>query len=304
MKKCTYLLLLVVGAISLASCLKMDSLLYSPNTNIEAYELDAFEGTTEIVLDDSYDLPDSIQHLFTLVSDPDGDAKTIHAVYVGDISNIATDTVILYLHGNAGHLDYYWPRIKLLANAGHKNRFGVMAIDYRGYGLSEGPPTEEGLYEDADAAMKWLKDNGLTGDRLVAYGFSLGGAPATELTANVRTLQPSKLMLEAPFASDDVMVQDGSGLSLPGDYFSGLEINNADEIRKVDEPFFWIHGTDDSFLNIETHGEVVFGNYEGTYSEAHRVEGGEHSDVPEVMGYTAYLEVVLEFLELLSLIHI
>ena len=172
-----------------------------------------------------------------------------------------------------------------------------MAIDYRGFGLSEGPPTDEGLYEDADAAMKWLKDNGLTDDRLVVYGYSLGTAPATEITANPRTMRPSKLMLEAPFASDEVMVQDGSGLSMPGDYFSGLQIDNADEIKKVNVPFFWIHGTADSFLSIETHGEVVYKNYAGIYSEAHRVEGGEHSDVPAVMGLEPYLEVVLDFLE-------
>jgi hypothetical protein len=289
--------LILLAAIG-TSCLKMDSFLYNPNTDITEYLLDDFEGETEIDVDASYDLPDSTIHLFTLSSDPDGEAKEIYAVYVGNIANIATDTVILYLHGNAGHLDYYWTRVKLLANVGGKNRYGVMAIDYRGFGLSEGPPSEEGLYQDADAAMVWLKSNGLTSDRLVIYGYSMGSAPATELTANVRTLQPSKLMLEAPFASDEVMVQDGSGLSLPGDYFSGLEINNAEEIRKVDEPFFWIHGTSDSFLNIKTHGEVVFKNYRGSYSEAHRIEGGEHSDVPAVMGYEAYISAVYDFLTL------
>lgn len=287
---------LFIGFLS-SGCLRMDRFLYNPDDSIEEYLLDEFEGETEIVLDDSYALPDSLKHVFTLSSDAEGDIASIYAVYVGDISSIATDTVILYLHGNAGHLDYYWPRIKLLANVGAKNRYGVLAIDYRGYGLSEGTPTEEGLYSDADAALKWLKERGLTNDRLVIYGFSMGSAPATELTANARSMQPSKLMLEAPFASDDVMVQDASGLSLPGNYFSNLEINNAEEIAKVDEPFFWIHGAADSFLSIETHGEVVYKNYRGSFSVAHRVDGGEHSDVPSVMGYDAYSDAVLEFLQ-------
>lgn len=287
---------MVIGFVS-SSCLRMDSFLYNPDDSITEYLLDDFEGETEIQLDASYALPDSTQHVFTLTSDVDGDLASIYAVYVGDISRIATDTVILYLHGNAGHLDYYWPRIKLLANVGKKNRFGVLAIDYRGYGLSEGTPSEEALYADSDAALKWLKANGLSNDRLIIYGFSMGTAPATELIANARTMQPSKLMLEAPFASDEVMVQDASGLSLPGSFFTNLEINNADEIAKVDEPFFWIHGTADSFLSIETHGEVVYKNYEGSYSIAHRVQGGEHSDVPSVMGYDAYLDAVLEFIE-------
>ena len=290
------ILLIVIGFVS-SSCLRMDSFLYNPDDSISEYLLDDFKGETEIDLDPSYALPESTQHVFTLTSDVDGDLASIYAVYVGDISSIATDTVIIYLHGNAGHLDYYWPRIKLLANVGEKNRFGVLAIDYRGYGLSEGTPSEEALYADSDAALKWLKENGLTDDRLIIYGFSMGTAPATELAANARTMQPSKLMLEAPFASDEVMVQDASGLSLPGSFFTNLEINNAEEIAKVNEPFFWIHGTADSFLSIETHGEVVYKNYNGSYSVAHRVQGGEHRDVPAIMGYKSYSDVVLEFIE-------
>jgi hypothetical protein len=136
----------------------------------------------------------------------------------------------------------------------------------------------------------------LTSDRLVIYGFSMGSAPATELTANVRTLQPSKLILEAPFASDDVMLEDASGLSLPGSFVSDLEINNADEIKKVEEPFFWIHGVIDDYVQIATHGETVYKNYDGIYSEAHRIEGANHGDVPYIMGYEEYIDAIEKFL--------
>lgn len=287
----------MMAVLMFSSCIRIDSLLYSPDTSIESYQLDAFEGRQEIDLPEAYAIPDSLIEVFTLESDVNGDKADIYAVYVGNQNLIATDTIILYLHGNAGHLDFYWNRIKLLANTGAKNRFGVMAIDYRGYGLSGGTPSEEGLYADTDAAMKWLKEKGLTSDRLVIYGFSMGSAPATELTANPRTLQPSKLMLEAPFASDDVMLQDASGLSLPGSYVSNLEINNADEIAKVDEPFFWIHGKADDFLSIETHGEVVFKNYKGIYGDAHRIEGANHGDVPFIMGFEEYIDAVTQFVE-------
>ncbi|MDP4662579.1 MAG: alpha/beta hydrolase [Salibacteraceae bacterium] len=290
-------LMTVIAVLMLSSCIRLDSLMFSPDTSIKTYQLDAFEGRQEIDLPEAYALPDSLIEVFTLESDLEGDKAEIYAVYVGNQNLISTDTVILYLHGNAGHLDFYWNRIKLLANTGAKNRFGVLAIDYRGYGLSGGTPSEEGLYADTDAAMKWLKEKGLTSDRLVIYGFSMGSAPATELTANPRTLQPSKLMLEAPFASDEVMLQDASGLSLPGSYISNLEINNADEIAKVDEPFFWIHGVDDDYLSIETHGEVVFKNYQGIYSEAHRIEGANHGDVPFIMGFEEYIDAVTQFVE-------
>jgi len=294
MKKLLYIFML---APVFMACLRLDSQLFNPDTDIKEYLFDRYTGEREIDIGEEYDIPDSLIHVFRLVSDPGGDAVNIYAVYLGRIADISRDTVMLYCHGNTGHLDYYWTRIKLLANAGGKNRYGVMAMDYRGFGRSEGKPTEEGMYEDVDACMRWLKQNGLTDDRLVIYGFSLGSAPATELTANRRTMQPSKLMLESCFASDEVMTQDASGLSLPGSYFSSLKIDNAEEIKKVEEPFFWIHGTDDDFLNIETHGEVVYKNYRGVYSEAHRIEGAKHTDVPSVMGYPEYTQAVDRFIE-------
>lgn len=279
------------------SCIRLDSMLYNPESSIEAYSFDTYTGEVEIEVGEEYKIADSLIHSFPLVSDPAGDNLEIYALYVGRIADISTDTVILYCHGNRSHMDYYWPRMKLLANAGGKNRYGVMAMDYRGFGLSEGEPTEEGLYEDVDACMRWLKQMGLSDDRLIIYGFSMGSAAATELCANKRTLQPSKLMLESCFASDEVMAQDASGLSLPGSYFSNLEIDNAEEIRKVEEPFFWIHGVEDDFLSIKTHGEVVYKNYQGRYSEAHRIEGAGHADVPAVMGYPEYLEAVHQFIQ-------
>lgn len=292
MKKLIYIGLVLF----FSSCLRLDSFLYNADDSISSYELDAYQDEVEIEVGPEYIIADSLIHQLTLQSDPNGDNKKIWALYLGQIADIATDTVILYCHGNKDHLDFYWPRIKLLANIGVKNRYGVMAMDFRGYGLSEGPSSEEGLYADADACMNWLKQMGLTDDRLVIYGFSMGSAPATELTANVRTMQPSKLILEAPFASEEVFVEDASGLSLPGSFFSNLEINNGDEIKKVEEPFFWIHGVDDDYIQMKTHGETVFGNYQGSYSEAHRIEGAVHNNVPTVMGYPEYLQALHKFI--------
>lgn len=286
----------LLAALVMSSCLRLDSLLYNPITTIDGYYWDEFEGANDIDVEGDYEIADSNIHLMTLQSDPTGDNKEIYAVYVGEIDQIRTDTIILYCHGNFGHMDFYWPRIKLLANAGGKHRYGVMAMDYRGFGLSEGPSSEEGMYADVDACMKWLEENGLTSDRFVIYGFSLGSAPATELTANPRTLQPSKLMLEACFASDETFTEDATGLSLPGAFVSSLEINNGDEIRKVEEPLFWIHGTIDDFIQIKTHGETVFANHNGAYKEAHRIEGGNHGDVPFIMGYEAYIDAVNQFI--------
>jgi pimeloyl-ACP methyl ester carboxylesterase len=283
--------------VSLYGCLRLDENLFNEN-KLSEYKLDNFTGETDFILDYSYHIPDSLIHIFTLSSLVPGESKaaTIYAIYIGDINKINKDTVIMYCHGNRDHMDFYWQRAKLLANSGHKNRFGVMMIDYRGYGLSEGKPTEDGLYADVDAAVKWLKEKGLASERLIMYGFSLGSAPSTKLTSEPRSLIPAKLLLEAPFANAETMVQDGSGLAMPGEFFTDLKINNAESIKTIKQPFFWIHGEADDFLNITTHGQVVFENYNGVYKEAHRIPNAGHGTIPETFGFSNYTSAINTFI--------
>jgi pimeloyl-ACP methyl ester carboxylesterase len=275
-------------------CLRLDDNLFNPSTDITEYRLDEYDGRVEFEIGDSFPIADSMVHLFSLQSQaPEEESSTtIRVLYVGDLSRIATDTVILYCHGNGAHLDAYWPRIKLLAYAGGLHHYGVMAMDYRGYGLSAGKPSEAGLYADVDACMQWLQDRGLTSDRLVAYGYSMGSAPATELTAHPRSLEPHWLIHESPFASAAVMVQDGASLNMPGSFYTNLEINNADEIRLVTHPFLLFHGEEDDFLRISTHGEVVFRNYNGVHGQFVRVPGADHGEIPPTLGFASYRQMI------------
>lgn len=288
--------LFVVIAIS-SSCFKLDSNLFN-SKKIEVYQRDAYTGEQDFVLDNTYTIDDALIHemTFTYNSPSTGASNTIYAVYLGDESRIQTDTVIVYCHGNRWNMDFYWQRAKLLANVGAKNRYGVLMMDYRGYGRSAGLPSEEGLYEDVDQCLQWLKSQGLSNDRFVMYGFSMGTAPATKLTAEPRSMIPSKLILEAPFASAETMVQDASKLAMPGSFFTNLKIDNAAEIKLVNQPFLWIHGIDDDYLNIKTHGEVVYKNYKGVRGTAVRVPGAGHSTVQTVMGFQAYSDTLLHFI--------
>ena len=294
MKKIFFFALL---SLTFSGCLRLDDNLYAPQ-KVTVYERDNYTGDQDFILDASYKIPDSLIYEFTLNSQAPGEssATEIYAEYIGSLSHIATDTVIMYCHGNFGHMDFYWQRAKLLANTGSKNRYGVLMIDYRGYGRSKGKETEDGLYADVNAALTWLKQHGLTNSRLVMYGFSMGTAPATKLTAEPRSMIPSKLILEAPFASAEVMVQDGSQLAMPGSFMTNLKINNAEEIKSVQQPFLWMHGTKDAFLNITTHGEVVFKNYHGVRGVAVRVPEAGHSSVPQTMGFTKYSDTLTNFI--------
>jgi pimeloyl-ACP methyl ester carboxylesterase len=295
----TYLLFIIALSTALVSCMRLDDNLYNLSEKITEYKRDNYTGVQDFILDASYKIHDSLIHPFALHSQTPGETEiySVEAVYIGSIKKILTDTVIMYCHGNKWHNDFYWQRAKLLANTGGKSRYGVLMIDYRGYGLSTGKPTETGLFADIDAGLVWLKSKGLDGSRLIMYGFSMGSAPATELTAFTRSLRPHKLILEAPFASSFVMVQDASGLNVPTSYVTNLKINNAEKIKSVNQPFLWIHGTEDDFLNISTHGEVIYKNYQGPYSEPHRIEGANHGTIQSTLGFNNYNNIINTFIQ-------
>lgn len=293
-----YLLFFSVIVLFTACRKRLDDFLFN-NVKITEYKLDAYEGRTTLDVGPAYHVEDSMIHILQIPIVSEGKNLTISAIYVGDLSQIATDTVIMYCHGTADHNDFYWPRQKLYANIGSKHRFGVLMVDYPGYGLSEGDPTEQNMYDAVNGGLKWLKTQGLTNDRLIMFGFSLGSAPTCEVAGNSSNFEmaPHKIILEAPFASSEKMIQDASVLAFPGSYFVNVKIDNAEEIKKVTVPLLWIHGEADSFLAIDKHGEIVFNNYQGPNKTAVRVPGGDHEDTPYVMGYSAYLAALLAFIE-------
>ncbi len=289
-------LLLLVAFLS--GCFNLDANLLDPGPKISSYALASYIGNVDFHLDSSYTIPPQFVHLFTLQSQGLGETSptTIYAAYLGDTSRIATDTVIVYCHGYAHNMDFYYPRAQLLANIGGKDRFGVLMMDYRSFGLSHGTPTEEGMYADANAAIEWLKSKGLTGDRLILYGFSLGGAPATYLAAHPRALPAQKLILESPFASTGSITADATGLNLPASAVTTLKFDNAEQIKSVNQPLFLVAGMNDSFLNIATNGDVVYANYHGMHGEEHRIPGADHSTVPQTWGFQNYSNSILAFL--------
>lgn len=288
---------LIIGLLIFTSCLRLDDNLYN-SKKINSYELDNYKGDQDFILPLSYKIEDSLIHHFTLQSksNDENSSTTIHAIYIGSISKIATDTIIMYCHGNKWHMDFYWQRAKLLANVGTKNKYGVLMIDYRGYGMSEGKTTEEGMYSDVNAGLEWLASKGLSGNRLAIYGFSMGTASATKLAAEPRALKPNWLINEAPFASAETMVQDASGLAISGTYVVDIKINNSEKIKLVQQPYLWFHGINDSFLKISTHGEIVYKNYKGISGTPIRISLAEHGNVPLVFGFENYTNTISSFL--------
>ncbi len=104
------------------------------------------------------------------------DGVRLHAWLREPAAPVAT---FLFCHGNAGNLTHRLDILERLAAAGIR----TFIFDYRGYGRSEGKPGEEGLYRDARAAYDRLAaEPGVEPGRIFAYGESLGGAVAAQLT--------------------------------------------------------------------------------------------------------------------------
>jgi fermentation-respiration switch protein FrsA (DUF1100 family) len=101
---------------------------------------------------------------------------------------------IAYFHGNGGNIAYRADRLMRFAREG----YGVLMLEYRGYGGNPGGPSEAGFFADARAAVDFLREEGIGVERLVLYGESLGSAVAVEIAV---TRQVAALVLESPFTS-------------------------------------------------------------------------------------------------------
>ncbi|KAG0250729.1 hypothetical protein BG011_008139 [Mortierella polycephala] len=115
-----------------------------------------------------------------------------------DDSKARQRPTILYLHANAGNMGH---RLSI-ANVFHKEfECNVFMLSYRGYGLSEGSPTEKGLRKDAQAALDYIKKHPIIGKtKLIAYGQSIGGAVSIDIVARNEALF-SGLIIENTFLS-------------------------------------------------------------------------------------------------------
>lgn len=285
---------IIIGCVSIlifTGCLRLDDYLFNPK-KVDAYLLDKYTGEVDFQLPSSYDLADSLIHWIPLTSTGHGSEVHIQGLFIGDLHTITSDTIILYCHGNRDHLDHYWPRIQLLASHLQGNRFSVLAMDYQGYGMSEGEPSQQGTINDAFSALNWLLGQGVDPGKVIVYGFSLGSIPAVALAGSEQLSGRGGLVLEAPLASSEALIQDGSTLSLPAGFLTDLDFDNVAGMDYISQPFLWMHGESDQTTAIRSHGEPVFQAYKGVRSTALRIADGGHTNLPILIGYDIYLSGV------------
>lgn len=232
---------------------------------------------------------------FSLISNNAGSKAKIEALYIGSQDQIKTDTIILYLHGNLPNMNDYWQLTANLANAGGQHNYGVMMFDYRGFGNSEGKSESiEDLVADSEACIAWLQERGLSKERLIVYGYSLGAMPAAHLAANPSILEIEKIVLDAPQTTSTKLLQDATGLSLNGSTVTSFEYNIPLVIEDYNNYLLWIHGMDDKTASFENF-KYVYDRYDNPKKSSAELEGIGHSTAID-MGFPAYEKLMLNFI--------
>lgn len=160
-----------------------------------------------------------------------------------------------------------------LARSLHARGFGVLLVEYRGYGISRGAdPSEEGLYNDAEAALDGLADRGIGPDRVVLWGTSLGTGVAAEMARRGRG---AALVLVTPYTSiPDVVADRVPGL--PASILLPYRFDTLGKSASIHMPTLVIHGDRDEIVPFWM-GDRVASAIPG--ARLLRVSGGRHGDL-------------------------
>ncbi|MEX0271970.1 alpha/beta hydrolase [Leptolyngbyaceae cyanobacterium UHCC 1019] len=200
------------------------------------------------------------------------------------LSNPTANYTVLYSHGNAEDLGRIRQRLEHLRTLG----VSVFAYDYRGYGTSQGKPSEQNAYQDMEAAYRYLIDTlGISPSHIILYGRSLGSGTSVEIASR----EPiAGLILESPFTSTFRVITRIE--IVPFDRFDNLR-----KIANVRCPVLFLHGTQDRLIPLH-HSETLMRHVRSP-KRLVPIPGADHNDLLEIAG-TQYDQAIQTFLQQLK----
>lgn len=203
------------------------------------------------------------------------DGLALQGWFIPGKAETGSNVTWLWFHGNGGNIGH---RIGELALAHHRTEANIFIFDYRGYGESEGAPSEKGTYLDSRAVMEYLSSwSDVDPGRIVYLGHSLGAAVAVELAL---TQPPMAMVLVSPFAS----VRDMANLTLPFPPIGWLVRNHYDSISRIqqlDVPVLILHGDQDETVPISQGRKLYEAANQPKRFQV--LEGAAHNDTFEVV---------------------
>ncbi|HEX8422962.1 MAG TPA: alpha/beta hydrolase [Pyrinomonadaceae bacterium] len=210
---------------------------------------------------------------------------TPHTGRGGALEPVQADATLLFLHGNAGNISHRYEIMEDFV----KLPVNVLIIDYRGYGKSEGDPSEQGLYDDARAAWDYLTNaRGIPASRIVIFGESLGGAVAIDLASKT---QACGLIVQSSFTS----VADMAAELMPfiPRFMLRTKMDSLTKIASVSCPKLFIHSQADEIVPYKL-GRRLF-NAAHAPKQFYEVKGAPHNLTFE-LGGAAYYEALRSFI--------
>ena len=199
---------------------------------------------------------------------------------------------LLFCHGNAGNISHRLASLEIF----HRLGLAVLIFDYRGYGQSEGRPSEQGTYRDAEAAWRYLTEQrAVPPTEIFLFGRSLGAAVATHLAAR----QPvGGLIIESAFTSVPDLAAELYPF-LPARWLARFSYDTRDMLRAVSSPVLVIHSREDDIIPFH-HGRHL---YQAAHPPKQFLElRGDHNGGFLLSG-AIYLEGLRRFLDDLTRYH-
>jgi uncharacterized protein len=175
------------------------------------------------------------------------DGVEVHAWFVEHAEPRGT---VLFLHGNAGNLSHRLDSLLLF----HELGLSTLILSYRGYGESEGRPSEAGVYRDAAAAFDHLvRERGVAPASVVVFGRSLGGAVAAEQAARERV---GAVILESTFTSAPALAAELYPF-LPVRLLARSRFDTLSRVAQIRSPLLVVHGPGDEIIPFH-HGRAIW----------------------------------------------
>jgi hypothetical protein len=199
-----------------------------------------------------------------------------------------SDVTWLWCHGNAGNISHRLENLRLLHD---ELEVKVFIFDYRGYGRSEGAPSEQGTYRDAEAALAYvLSRPDVDAEHIVYFGRSLGAAVAVELATR---RPPFALILESPLPSIAELARHHYPF-LPAGRLLRTKYDSLSKIGNVHVPLLVLHGDQDEVIPFQS-GRKLFEAADEP-KRFYTIRGAGHNDT-YIVGGREYFQALREFVE-------
>ncbi|HLF18279.1 MAG TPA: alpha/beta hydrolase [Candidatus Omnitrophota bacterium] len=149
-------------------------------------------------------------------------------------------STLIFCHGNAGNIGDRLGKLEIF----HEIGVNVLIFDYRGYGKSEGAPTEAGIYADAIAVYDYLKGRtDINAEKIIAYGASLGGAVAIDLSTQ-REL--AALIIDSSFTNGADMAK--RIVPFVPSFIIGTKLDSLHKVGRIKTPKLFFHSPHDEIV--------------------------------------------------------